>query len=213
MGKQNVQNLISFYLNADMYRQFAQKELEKNKDCDQTETKLALRDFANGLINSYLLSATNFTASTQDEDDQPVNIANRIFYKPELIRTVERLDMVEHLNETLLDDLQNKIFQLMKQKYYPDFKSHPEFQKILLKNDLLFRLTSTNVTSPDRRHSPKQELVKATQEFGEDACEDDEYFTSSLQHTGLSDSLIDEGLIGTQLSGTSFLIICFSIFI
>jgi len=167
MGKQNVQNLISFYLNADMYRQFAQKELEKNKDCDQTETKLALRDFANGLINSYLLSATNFTASTQDEDDQPVNIANR----------------------------------------------HPEFQKILLKNDLLFRLTSTNVTSPDRRHSPKQELVKATQEFGEDACEDDEYFTSSLQHTGLSDSLIDEGLIGTQLSGTSFLIICFSIFI
>ena len=29
MGKKNVQNLISFYLNADMYRQFSKKELAK----------------------------------------------------------------------------------------------------------------------------------------------------------------------------------------
>ena len=73
MGKQNVQNLISFYLNADMYRQFARKELIRNSKestnankLSLDETKLALKEFAKGLINSYLLSANNFTATNQD---------------------------------------------------------------------------------------------------------------------------------------------------
>ena len=186
MGKQNVQNLISFYLNADMYRQFALKELER--DITNTdEVKQALKDFANGLINSYLLSANNFQPSDEDDDDEPVNIANQQFYKPELVKTIDRLQQVDYLNETLLDDLQAKIFVLMKQKYYPDFKKYPEFQKILNKNDLLFKLTSTNVNGEWVGDvSPKCEPSL-------DLSVEDEYFTSSLQPTGMNDSLIDEG--------------------
>ena len=78
MGKLNVQNLISFYLNADMFRQFAKKELnrcmEETRQSDMTEkskrinqVRMAIQDFAKGLINSYLLSASNFTASKCDE--------------------------------------------------------------------------------------------------------------------------------------------------
>lgn len=51
MGAQNSQNLISFYLNSKMYETFALKELEsQNKD-----VKIALQDFAKGLITSYLI--------------------------------------------------------------------------------------------------------------------------------------------------------------
>lgn len=140
MSKENVQNLISFYLNANMYRQFAIKELNRAEN-DTTEIKLALKDFAKGLINSYLLSAVNFIATDNDEDDQPVNMINRQFYKAELTQTVERLESNDYLNEFLLDDLQTKIFQLMKLKYYPKFKKYSEFHKLLLKNDLYLKLT------------------------------------------------------------------------
>jgi hypothetical protein len=96
MGKQNVQNLISFYLNADMYRQFALKELtlaesnmkskssklnngsstnadtsstslNLNKLDDFSEVKSVLKDFAKGLINLYLLNAVYITATNSDE--------------------------------------------------------------------------------------------------------------------------------------------------
>ena len=74
MGKQNVQNLMSFYLNAEMFRHFARKELAKCSDESTAspkpnliETKLSIKDFAKGLINSYLLSAVNFTAMSQDD--------------------------------------------------------------------------------------------------------------------------------------------------
>lgn len=70
MGKQNVQNLISFYLNAEMYRQFARKELSLKSESNRqtaSEVRQALRDFSKGLINSYLLSASNFKATSQDE--------------------------------------------------------------------------------------------------------------------------------------------------
>jgi hypothetical protein len=51
MGAQNSQNLISFYLNSKMYEKFAVKDLEtQNKD-----VKVALQDFAKGLITSYLI--------------------------------------------------------------------------------------------------------------------------------------------------------------
>jgi hypothetical protein len=73
MGKQNVQNLISFYLNADMYRQYARKELIRNSNESTSpgkltlaETREALKEFAKGLINSYLLSANNFTSNGLD---------------------------------------------------------------------------------------------------------------------------------------------------
>ena len=53
MGKQNVQNLISFYLNADMYRQYARKELIRNSNESTSpgkltlaETREALKEFA-----------------------------------------------------------------------------------------------------------------------------------------------------------------------
>lgn len=65
MNKENVQNLISFYLNANMFRQFAIKEL-KRTDTNVKEIKLALKDFAKGLINLYLLSASNFTATDEE---------------------------------------------------------------------------------------------------------------------------------------------------
>jgi hypothetical protein len=74
MGKQNVQNLMSFYLNAEMFRQFARKEMAKCSEestswpkPDVAETRLAIKDFAKGLINSYLLSAVNFKATSQDD--------------------------------------------------------------------------------------------------------------------------------------------------
>ena len=174
MGKQNVQNLISFYLNADMFRQFAKKELAKIglKSRSSTElssstptsplptptqvedTKMALKDFAKGLINSYLLSAVNFTATSRDDDDQPVNISNRVYYKAELAQTIERLEDSSRVNETLLDDLQAKIYLLMKQKYYPDFKSYPEFHKLLLKNDLIYKISSAVPSSSASSSTP-----------------------------------------------------------
>jgi hypothetical protein len=73
MGKKNVQNLISFYLNADMYRQYARKELIRNSNESTNpgkltldETRQALKEFAKGLINSYLLSAINFSSNNHD---------------------------------------------------------------------------------------------------------------------------------------------------
>jgi hypothetical protein len=67
MGKKNVQNLVSFYLNTEMYRKFAIKEIEKAKSRDDLkEVKQGLYDFAKGLINSYLLSAVNFNMPSND---------------------------------------------------------------------------------------------------------------------------------------------------
>ena len=144
MGKQNVQNLMSFYLNAEMFRQFARKELAKcsaesttTPKPDIKDTKLSIKDFAKGLINSYLLSAVNFTAMSQDEDEQPINLSNRIYYKKELVRTLENLENEDCINDSLLDELQEKIYLLMKQKYYPEFKNYPEFHKVLFKTDLI----------------------------------------------------------------------------
>ena len=59
MGKENAQNIISFYLNANMYRQFALKELNQTEISEISEIKQALKDFAKGLINSYLLNYAN----------------------------------------------------------------------------------------------------------------------------------------------------------
>lgn len=81
MGKKNVQNLMSFYMNAEMFRQFARKELAKcsvesttSPKPDLKDTKLAIKDFAKGLINSYLLSAVNFTAMSADDVSQNTQI-------------------------------------------------------------------------------------------------------------------------------------------
>lgn len=73
MGKKNVQNLVSFYLNTEMYRKFAIKELAKTKSTsnetpttttsvDIKEIRQMLRDFAQGLVHSYLLNAMNFVS-------------------------------------------------------------------------------------------------------------------------------------------------------
>ena len=135
-----------------MYRKFASKELAKKKSSspsDETddsdlglgEVRQTLSDFAKGLINSYLLNAINFAASTSEFDDEPINVANRVFYKRELAQVVDTMEKrAAQIDETLLDELQFKIYLLMKQKYYPDFKNYPEFHKILLKNDLIFKL-------------------------------------------------------------------------
>ena len=158
MGKQNVQNLISFYLNADMYRQFAKKEMSKllqidlnssgkeieNNSIRVNDSKETLKDFAKGLIHSYLLNASNFVATTQDLDDKPINIMNHMFYKSELAQAIDNMDNHDTINETLLDELQAKIYLLMKQKYYQDFKQYPEFHKLLNKNDLIFRLVNNS---------------------------------------------------------------------
>jgi hypothetical protein len=144
MGKKNVQNLFSFYLNTEMYRKFAIKELGKKalgSDSELQEVRIVLSDFAKGLIHLYLLNAINFTATDgENDDEEPVNIVNRVFYKKELAQVIERMENSTDVDETLLDELQFKIYLLMKQKYYPDFKNYPEFHKILLKNDLIFKL-------------------------------------------------------------------------
>jgi hypothetical protein len=51
------------------------------------------------------------------------------------------------INENLLHDLQLKIYLLMKQKYYPEFKQSIEFQKLVNKNGFLKSLVNTS-TSP-----------------------------------------------------------------
>jgi hypothetical protein len=169
MGKQNVQNLISFYLNADMYRQFAKKEMSKlllinlnssGKEVEENSMKISdsketLKDFAKGLIHSYLLNASNFVATTQDLDDKPINIMNHMFYKAELAQTIDNMDNHDTINETLLDELQAKIYLLMKQKYYQDFKQYPEFHKLLNKNDLIFKLANTSSTINTAQQSTK----------------------------------------------------------
>jgi hypothetical protein len=72
---------------------------------------------------------------------------NRVYYKPELVSTLERLENFDYLNDTLLDELQSKIYLLMKQKYYTEFKSYSEFHKILLKNDFIFKISSLSSSS------------------------------------------------------------------
>ncbi|CAF0922022.1 unnamed protein product [Brachionus calyciflorus] len=139
MSKKNVQNLISFYLNADMYRQFAKKELSKINTNDPNSVKSvkeSLKDFSKSLIHSYLLSASNFTAMSQDDGDQPVNISNRIYYKRELAKALESLENLDEINESILDDLQSKIYILINEKYLNDFKNSSEFHKMMLNNDI-----------------------------------------------------------------------------
>lgn len=89
----------------------------------------------------------DWSLNVQD-DDEPANVANKAYYKKELAQVIERMENLSEVDETLLDELQFKIYLLMKQKYYPDFKNYPEFHKILLKNDLIFKLgTSANSIS------------------------------------------------------------------
>jgi hypothetical protein len=76
------------------------------------------------------------------KEDEPINISNRAYYKAELAMTLENLEDENYLNESLLDELQAKIYLLMKQKYYPEFKKYPEFHKLLHKNDLIFKIAS-----------------------------------------------------------------------
>lgn len=124
MGSQNSQNLISFYLNAQIYYKFAKKELESPKDA----SKIAMQDFAKGLINAYLI---------QNTPEDIINISNIIFYRDELNATLERMENLTFIDEFLLTELQSKIYQLMRQKYFPGFKRSPEFQKLLAKNESL----------------------------------------------------------------------------
>lgn len=70
MSKKNVQNLISFYLNAEMYRQLAVKELSKVQSTDSSliqNIKNSLKDYSKGLIDSYILNASNFSTTSQDD--------------------------------------------------------------------------------------------------------------------------------------------------
>ena len=63
------------------------------------------------------------------------------------MQTLERLENFDYLNDTLLDELQSKIYLLMKQKYYTEFKNYTEFHKILLKNDFIFKISSLSSSS------------------------------------------------------------------
>jgi hypothetical protein len=81
-----------------------------------------------------------------------VNISNRIYYKKELAKTIENLESPQPaINESVLDDLQAKIYSLMKQKYYPEFKNYPELHKILLKSDFLFKNSSPTPPQPPQQ--------------------------------------------------------------
>ena len=76
MSRHNVQNLISFYLNADMYRQFAKKELARalllqsdassslSSSTMMSDTRENLKEFAKGLIDTYLLNAMQFISNS-----------------------------------------------------------------------------------------------------------------------------------------------------
>ena len=67
-----------------------------------------------------------------------MNISNRVYYKRELSVALENIDNSDLINETVLDDLQSKIYILMDEKYLPEFKNSVEFHKLLLKNDFKF---------------------------------------------------------------------------
>jgi sorting nexin-13 len=189
MGTKSVQNLISFYLNADIYRQFAKKELKKltnsliTIETDIVEVKMALKEFSKGLISTYLLSAENFNTSNDDDgDDEPVNISNHLFYKSQLVRTMENIENLDKINEFVLDELQSKIETLMKDKYFNGFKEYSEFRKILLKNDLFLKLTPPNST-----------IIDDVDDIGDnnDIDIDDNISVSSLDADRLSQTSLD----------------------
>ena len=81
-------------------------------------------------------------------------MSNIIYYKDELSRTLERMKNEDEINENLLNDLQLKIYLLMKQKYYPEFKQSFEFQKLISKNDSLKSLVNTSTTPYDDISDP-----------------------------------------------------------
>ena len=56
---------------------------------------------------------------------------------------------INEINENLLKELQLKIYLLMKQKYYPEFKQSIEFQKLINKNDFFKSLVNTSTTPYD----------------------------------------------------------------
>jgi hypothetical protein len=88
-----------------------------------------------------------------------VNISNRIYYKKELAKTLENLENENCLNDSLLDELQAKIYLLMKQKYYPEFRSYPEFHKVLLKSDLLLKKTNSPSSPPAVQQNQQQQTA------------------------------------------------------
>jgi hypothetical protein len=150
MGSNNAQNLISFYLNAQMYRKFAKSELETKRP----DTKLALQDFAKGLINSYLMQNVDevsvslkwkspWSAIHLNYFKDLTNVSNIIFYKDELNRTLETMEYLDKIDECLLDELQAKIYLLMKQKYYPEFRQCTEFNKLIAKNEFMKNLLNS----------------------------------------------------------------------
>ena len=122
-----------------------------------------------------------------------MNISNRIYYKKELAKTLENLENDINVNDTLLDELQSKIYLLMKQKYYPEFRNYPEFQKVLLKSDLFLKGDkNSNQSSPIVQESTspvnQQQHQESCSSGGSDLGNIDEDFDSSSL---LNESLFD----------------------
>jgi hypothetical protein len=53
------------------------------------------------------------------------------------------MESVEQLDEYLLDELQFRVYQLMKEKYYPEFKQCVEFNKLITKNEFMKHFLNT----------------------------------------------------------------------
>ncbi|CAF2367357.1 unnamed protein product [Rotaria sp. Silwood2] len=109
----------NFYLNAEAFRCAGQSASQQNANFtyeQQQANKEILRNMAKDLIEQYFLSTGTFKLS-MDEN---------------LIKKTLKTLNSETIDETLLDELQTKVFELLSsEKYYGEFKKTTQYIKVL----------------------------------------------------------------------------------
>ncbi|CAF0828646.1 unnamed protein product, partial [Didymodactylos carnosus] len=137
----------SFYLNAEAFRCAGISVQQNNHDTsmEQHQANLEmLRNMANDLIEQYFLPTGTFKLALDEN----------------LIKKTLRILKSEAIDETLLDDLQNKAFEILSSdKYYGQFKTTPQYLKVLSEFDFADSMTMDNSDSASLSSNNSNDLI------------------------------------------------------
>jgi sorting nexin-13 len=123
----------NFYLNAEAFRcagLSVQQQSNANVTPEQLHANLEiLRNMANDLIEQYFLPTGAFKLPIDEN----------------LIQKTLKILRTEAIDETLLDELQSKVFEILSSdKYYGQFKTTSQYLKVLSEIDLTDSLTDNS---------------------------------------------------------------------
>jgi len=120
----------NFYLNAEAFRCAGLSVQQQNKTVEQHRTNVeVLRNMALDLIEQYFLPTGTFKLLIDENLVQ---------------KTLKKLS-TDSIDETLLDELQHKVFEILSsEKFYGQFKTTPQYLKVLSEIDFNDSLTDNS---------------------------------------------------------------------